>query len=319
VAFLPPLDLLAPVETAQRPVATVPPLAQKGDSRALVAAPYVVDRVRVSSKVQAFVGARLDVLDYEDPANTTERNDTGFNPMFGGSYSPTRTLTLHASWGTASAPPSTQVVGARAPEKSRQAEIGAKLAIPGGKAFATLAVYQLERDNIAIPDASGLSRQVGDQRSRGVELDVSVQPRPGWVTAATYAYTDAKLTSFSELVPLAPPDFVVIDRSGNRAPFAPRHLFSLWTSKTFGGGLGAALGLRCMSDQFVAEDNRHTIGGYATLDAMVSYELRPLRFRLHLKNLTGTEYETRGFGSASAIPARPFEIQARAELGFGKR
>lgn len=120
-------------------------------------------------------------------------------------------------------------------------------------------------------------------------------------------------------MPLQPPDFVVIDRSGNRAPFAPRHLFSLWTSKHFDGGLGLALGLRCLSDQFVAEDNRYTIGGYATLDAMLSYELRRLRFRLHLKNLTGAEYETRGFGSVSAIPARPFEIHARAEIGFGRR
>jgi len=146
-----------------------------------------------------------------------------------------------------------------------------------------------------------------------------MRPSPGWVTTATYAYTDAELTSFSELVPLQPPDFVVIDRSGNRAPFAPRHLFSLWTSKRFDGGLGVALGLRSLSDQFVGEDNRYSIGGYTTLDAMVSYEVRRLRLRLNLRNLTGTEYATRGFGSVSAIPARPFEASLRAELGFGRR
>ncbi len=250
VAFLPPIDLLAPVETAQPPFATVPYLAQKGDSRALVLAPYVVDRLRFSPKLQAFVGARLDVLDYEDPPNATERDDTRFNPMLGLTFSPTTDLALHASWGTASAPPSTQVVGPREPEQSWQAEVGAKLALAGGKASAGLAVYQLERDNIAIPDSTGLSRQTGDQRSRGVEIDLSVKPSPGWVTTASYAYTDAELTSFSELVPLQPPDFVVIDRSGNRAPFAPRHLFSLWTSKRFDGGLGLALGLRSLSDQF---------------------------------------------------------------------
>ena len=319
VAFLPPIDLLAPVETAQPPFATVPFLAQKGDSRALVLAPYVVDRLRFSPKLQAFVGARLDVLDYEDPPNATEREDTRFNPMLGLTFSPTTDLALHASWGTASAPPSTQVVGPREPEQSWQAEVGAKLALAGGKASAGLAVYQLERDNIAIPDSTGLARQTGDQRSRGVEVDLSVQPSPGWVTTATYAYTDAELTSFSELVPLQPPDFVVIDRSGNRAPFAPRHLFSLWTSKRFDGGLGVALGLRSLSDQLVAEDNRYSIGGYTTLDAMVSYEVRRLRLRLNLRNLTGTEYATRGFGSVSAIPARPFEASLRAELGFGRR
>ena len=275
VAFLPPIDLLAPVETAQPPFATVPYLAQKGDSRALVLAPYVVDRLRFSPKLQAFVGARLDVLDYEDPPNATERDDTRFNPMLGLTFSPTTDLALHASWGTASAPPSTQVVGPREPEQSWQAELGAKLALSGGKGSAGVAIYQLERDNIAIPDSTGLSRQTGDQRSRGVEVDLSVKPSPGWVTTASYAYTDAELTSFSELVPLQPPDFVVIDRSGNRAPFAPRHIFSLWTSKRFDGGLGVALGLRSLSDQFVGEDNRYSIAGYTTLDAMVSYESAP--------------------------------------------
>jgi hypothetical protein len=52
---------------------------------------------------------------------------------------------------------------------------------------------------------------------------------------------------------------------------------------------------------------------------MVSYEVRRLRLRLNLRNLTGTEYASRGFGSVSAIPARPFEASLRAELGFGRR
>jgi iron complex outermembrane receptor protein len=224
---------------------------------------------------------------------------------------------MYASWGAATAPPSTQVVGPREPERSRQVEVGAKLALPGGKAFVTLAAYHLERDNIAIPDATGLPQQAGDQRSRGVELDLSVKPRPGWVTTATYAFTDAELTRYSELVPLLPPDFVVVDRSGNTAPFAPQHLLSLWTSKHFASGLGLALGLRCSSEQFVAEDNRYSIGTYARLDAMVSYDVGRARLRLNVRNLTGTQYETRGFGAASAIPARPFEAHARVELGFG--
>jgi iron complex outermembrane receptor protein len=319
VAFLPPVDLLDPVETAQPPFQTVPWLAQAGDSRALVAAPYLVDRVRLSPKVHAFLGARLDVLDYEDAPSGTERDDTAVSPMLGVSFAPARDVSLHASWGAATAPPSTQVVGPREPEESRQLEVGAKLALPSGKAFATLAAYQLERENVAIPDATGVPQQAGDQRSRGVELDLSIQPRTGWVTTASYAFTDAELTRYSELVPLLPPDFVVVDRSGNRAPFAPRHLFSLWTSKRFGSGLGLALGLRCASDQVVAEDNRYAIGGYARLDAMVSYQVRRVRLRLNLRNLTGTEYETRGFGSSSAIPARPFEAHARVEVGFGER
>lgn len=319
VALLPFIDLLEPVETARPPFATVPPLGQKGDARALTLAPYLVDRLRLSPRWQALVGARLDVLDYEDPESATERDDTRVNPMLGLTFSPTSDLALHASWGTGSAPPSTQVVGPREPEESWQAEVGAKLALPGGKATAGLALYHLERSNIAIPDSTGFTRQQGDQRSRGIELDLSVQAVPGWVTTASYAFTDAELTRFAETVPLQPPDFLVVDRSGNRAPFAPRHVLSVWTSRRFDGGLGVALGLRALSEQWIAEDNRYAIDGYATLDAMVSWERRRLRFAVNLRNLTGTEYATRGFGAVSAIPARPFEVHARVDVSLGGR
>jgi iron complex outermembrane receptor protein len=265
------------------------------------------------------VGARLDVLDYEDPVNATTRDATTLNPLLGLVYSPVSDLALHASWGTASAPPSTQVVGPRDPEESRQLEMGAKVTFPGGKGFASVAVYDLKREGIAIPDSTGITRQSGDQRSRGVEVDLSATPAKGWVGRLAYAFTDAELTRFSEIVPMVPPDFVVMDRSGNRAPFAPRHLVSLWTSKRFDSGLGIALGLRAASEQMISEDNRYSIAGYATLDAAVSYEIGRLGLRAHLRNLTGSEYATRGFGAVSAIPARPFEASLHADLRFGRR
>ena len=319
VALLPLLDLLDPVETAELPLFTLPSFGQKGDSRALTVAPYLLDRARLTTKLQALLGARLDVLDYDDPQNATTRDATNPNPFLGLVYSPVADLALHASWGTASAPPSTQVVGPRDPEESRQLELGGKLTFLGGRAFAGAALYHLERDGIGIPDATGITRQAGDQRSRGLEIDLSAEPVKGWATRVAYAFTDAELTRFAETVPLVPPEFVVVDRSGNRAPFAPRHLFSLWTSKRFDQGLGVALGLRSLSAQFVSEDNRYLVAGYTTLDAALSYEVGRLRLRANLRNLTGAQYATRGFGSASAIPARPFEASLHAEMGFGRR
>jgi iron complex outermembrane receptor protein len=313
------MDLLAPVETAEPPIVTIPPYAQAGDSKSFVVSPYLVDRLRFSPKVQAFVGARLDVLDYEDPLNETERDTTRVNPLLGVVFAPVDDLSLHASWGTASAPPSTQVVGPRDPEESWQAEVGAKLTFLGGKGFAGLALYDLRRENIAIPDSTGITRQDGDQRSRGAEVDLSIEPARGWSVQGNYAFTDSELTSFSEIVQLQPPDFFVVDYSGNTAPFAPRHLFGLWVSKRFDLGLGLALGLRHVSDQLIAPDNWAAIDAYTTLNATVSYTRSRWGLRVHFRNLTDTEYETRGFGSASAIPARPFEVRAQLELGFGKR
>ncbi len=319
VGLLPPLDLLDPSETAPPPILPLPQFGLRGDARSRVIAPYVVDRLALSKKLEGFLGARLDALDYEEPQNATERTDTRLNPLLGLVFSPSDVLALHASWGTAFAPPSSLVVGPREPEQSRQLEAGAKLKFRGGRAFVSMAAYQLERDNIAIPDSRGFIRQNGDQRSRGVELDLSSEVAEGWLAYATYAFTDAELLRFSEIVPLQPPAFVVLDHTGNSAAFAPRHLFGLWTSRRLGGGFGLSLGLRAMSDQFISEDNRYWIDGYATLDAGVFYESKPARFSMSLKNLTGTQFESRGFGSVSAIPARPFELVCRVEFSVGSR
>jgi TonB-dependent siderophore receptor len=321
VAFLPTVDLMNPVEPGPVPIVPIPPLGQAGDSTATVLAPYFIDRMVLSKKWQLTAGGRLDVLDYEDPVNATDRDDTKFNPLGGLLFAPRSDLSFYVSAGTAFAPPSTQVIGPREPETSWQAEVGTKVGFLSGKGLATLAVYNLEKDNIAIPDSTGFARQLGDQRSRGVELELSAEPAKGWVTYASYAFNDAKLTHFAEIVQtgLGPADFVVVDRSGNRAPFAPRHLGNLWTSRQFENGLGLAAGLRFVSSQFISENNQNEIESYVTVDAAVSYRVGRLRAAVNLKNLTGTEYETRGFGSVSAIPARPFEVLGRIELLFGGR
>lgn len=319
VAFLPPIDLLQPVELIPPPVVTIPSFGLAGNARGIVLAPYLLDRVALSKKWRLTAGARLDTLNYDDPRTATSRDVTKVDPVAGLTYSPRSDVSLYVSGGTAFAPPSTQVVGPREPETGWQAEAGAKLGFLEGKGLATVAAYNLQKNNIAIPDSTGRTRQLGDQRSRGVELELSAQPAKGWVAYATYAFTDAKLTRFSELVSLAPPAFLYFDRSGNRAPFAPRHLATVWTSRQFERGLGLAAGLRFVSSQFISEDNQHAIDGYVTLDAAVSYRVGRIRAAVNLKNLTGTEYETRGFGNVSVIPARPFEVLARVELGFGSR
>jgi iron complex outermembrane receptor protein len=233
-------------------------------------------------------------------------------------FSPTESLSLHLSGGSAFAPPSTQVVGPREPETSQQVELGAKLEFLKGKAFLGGSLYALKRENIAIPDSTGLVKQDGDQRSRGFELDFTAEPSKGFVTYVSYAYTDSELTRFADSV-FTGTGVLVFDRSGNTAPFAPRNLLSVWLSREFGNGLGVAAGLRGVSQQFVGEDNRYTIDGYATLDAALSYRRGRARFAVNFKNITGTEYETRGFGGVSAIPARPFEVLGRIDLGLGSR
>ena len=62
------------------------------------------------------------------------------------------------------------------------------------------------------------------------------------VAVGAYAFTDAELTRFTELITFGPqlPAFEVVDRSGNAPPFAPRHVGSLWVSRQLASGLTVA-------------------------------------------------------------------------------
>jgi iron complex outermembrane recepter protein len=317
---LPPINLFEPVETAQPPFPPIPGLGLAGEGRSTVVAPYVIDRASLGARWTAVAGARLDRLSYRDEVIGTKRDATRLNPVVGLAFAASPRLSLHANAATAFGPPSSLVVGEREPEEARQLEVGVKRSF-GSKGHASLAVYQLEKDHIAIPDAQGLTREAGDQRSRGLELELSTEPRPGWLAVGAYGFTDAELTRFTELITFGPllPAFQVVDRSGNAPPHAPRHVASLWVSRQLARGLTLGAGARYVSSQFVAVDNEFALDSYFLLDAMASYRRGRFKATVNAHNLTDHEYELRGGSAFSVIPGRPFSVTGRLELALGAR
>jgi iron complex outermembrane receptor protein len=318
VAALPNIDLLDPVETTTEPLYILPGQSSAANARTLNFAPYVLDRLTFSQKLQVFLGGRWDTIDYKDPVSDTNRDTSDFSPMLGTVFSLNPDLSFYANTGRSFAPPSSRIVGERQPEESWQVEVGAKKRIPARQGSLTAAFYQLERTNIGIPDESGFTQQIGSQRSRGIELELAVEMPRGWLTLAAYAYNDSVLTEFAESVFTGrQPPFVTLDRSGNRAPFAPKHIFNAWTMRHFANGLGIGGGIRYLSRQFIAPDNAFAIDGYVTLDATLSYQHQNWLLKLNFKNLTNQEYETRGFGNSAVIPADPFAVYANLQFWLG--
>jgi TonB-dependent siderophore receptor len=319
VGFLPEIGLERPIETAQGPVFLIPGQSQSADASSLVISPYVADQIALSDKLQVLVGARFDSIDYEDDVTATSRSFSKVSPTLGVVWTPVAPLSLYANAGRAFAPPSSRVVGERQPEESEQIEAGIKAELWKGKAQATFALYDLKRENVAIPDRTGITRQTGSQRSRGAELELAAEPLPRLRTFFSYAYTDAELTEFAELVLVGfnPPTFATIDRSGNRPAFAPEHLANLWVSRRFANGFGAGIGGRYLSEQFIAEDNAFELESTFTLNAALFYDLGDWSLGLHLENLTEEETFTRGFGSTSVIPAPGLTVQGNLAYRIG--
>jgi TonB-dependent siderophore receptor len=310
VALLPPIDLFNPVETAEPPLFNIPFLSQVADTRAWVLAPYVLDQISFSPKFKLTVGGRFDILDFEDDASGLTRNSSKFSPLAGFNYLPNPGLSFYVSGGQAFAPPSSQAVGDFEPEESTQFEGGVKKQFYDGSVLLTVAVYQLERKNIAIPDETGVTRQVGSQGSRGFELDLAGELAPGMFLTGSYAYTDAVLTEFRESVDFSfgqlPP--IIVDRSGNRPPFAPEHIFNVFLIKEFSTGLSVGVGGQYLSSQYISVDNGFAIDPSLILDASIGYQMEHWRLRLNLKNLTNADYETRGFGATSVLPGNPLAV-----------
>lgn len=318
VGLLPVIDVFDPVEFAVDPPPLVPGLSSAGDSRSLILAPYLIDEITVTDRWRFLLGARYDDIDFEDDVNQSSRSQGKLSPLIGGVFEATENLHLYANYGQSFAPPSPRVIGEAQPEESQQIEAGARQDLLDGRMRLTAAVFEIERQNIAIPDDNGFNQQVGDQRSRGIELELAVEMSRGLHGLLVYGYTDSVLTRFTEsvLVAIAPPTYLTIDRSGNQAAFAPEHLSRFWLSKTFDLGLNLGGGLRYVGNQFIAEDNATELDGYLLVDLAAIYHFRQWRFSLFLKNVTDQEYETRGFGTSSVIPGQPISAAIGIDYRF---
>ncbi|MEH2274129.1 MAG: TonB-dependent receptor [Nostoc sp.] len=100
-------------------------------------------------------------------------------------------------------------------------EVGVKTEFLDGKLAATLAAYQITKQNIIVsdPDNPGFSIEVGEQRSRGIEFDIAGEILPGWKIIGSYTYIDPEITEDTN------PDF-----KGNIPNNVSRNSASLWTT-----------------------------------------------------------------------------------------
>lgn len=318
-SFLPFIGLENPVETAAQPLFPVPGLGSRGDTETTVIAPYLLDTIALGDHWVVSLGGRYDSIEFEDAISGVERDDDHFSPFVGILYAPNARWSLYANVAESFHPPSTTVAASvQEPEEGKQVEVGIKARLFGGAVDAALGAYQLDKEKIAIADAFGFPTQSGDQRSEGVELELAGRHRGGVRWTFAYAWTDSELTRFTEaVVDPSTGQLFVLDFSGNQPAWVPEQTARLWASKPLRGGLTVAGGLRWVGERFVDEDNAVELDGYVTLDASLAYS-RGGRWtaRLRLANLTDEDYEIRGLGAQSVLPADGFNVLGGVQIDF---
>jgi TonB-dependent siderophore receptor len=310
IGLLPPIDLVNPVETTQPPIVFLPGFGFSVDLKVRTLAPYALEVLHLNDRWHLSLGGRLDLIDQKNDVLGLSENESEFSPFLGVLYSPSDQLSLYANYGEGFNPISLGVVNEDPkPEESRGAEVGVKTQTLSGRLRASGALYKLKKNNIAIIDQTGLVAQLGDQESKGAELELSASLMPGLDMLFVYGYTDATLTRFTRRDPFTG---AVLDFSGNDPTWAPKHVFNSWIGKRFENGFGVAGGVRYVGSRFADQANLVRADSYTTLNATLSLEKERWATMLYLNNLTGEEYETRGFDAV--IPAAGFTVQLGVKL-----
>jgi iron complex outermembrane recepter protein len=276
---------------------------------------YLQDQITLAENLKLLLGGRIDIFEERKTDRLTNvdtrQSDTAFSPRVGIVYQPIPPISLYASFARSFAP----TIGISAtgsafqPERGTQYEVGIKADLTS-KLSTTLAFYDLTRTNVttADPNNPNFSVQTGEQRSRGIELDISGEILPGWNIIGGYAYNDARVTK-DNTIPV-----------GNRLFAAPNHSFNLWTTyKIQEGdlqGFGFGLGFYYAGETAGNLANTFVVPSYFRTDAAIFYERDRFRAALNFRNLFNTEYY-RATGSETLVGlGDPFTVQGTLSWKF---
>jgi iron complex outermembrane receptor protein len=279
---------------------------------------YVQDQVTLAENLKLLLGGRFDLFEqtYRDFLADTETNQSGdaFSPRVGIVYQPIEPISLYASYSRSFSPTFGRSFDDSQfqPERGTQYEVGVKADL-NDQLSATLAFYYLTRSNVLTDDTRpgvplGFSIQTGEQRSRGVELNLSGEILPGWKVIGGYAYTDAQITQDNTL-PV-----------GNRLINAPENAFNLWTTYEIQQGtlqgLGFGVGFFFVGDREGDLDNSFQLPSYLRTDAAIFYQRNQFRAALNIRNLFNVDYFEASLNQLRVFPGEPFTVQGTISWEF---
>lgn len=163
------------------------------------------------------------------------------------------------------------------PETGRQYELGLKYEPPGGNSLYTIAAFDLTKQNVT-ESIGAFSRQEGEVRSQGVELEAKTEISRGFILIGSYTWNDVEVTR---------------SNSGNKGntPFrVPEHMASLWADYNIQtgplAGLRIGAGARYVGSTYGDAANSFKVDSYTLVDALVSYPLGKLDASLDGLDLT---------------------------------
>jgi catecholate siderophore receptor len=315
----PSITLYNPVPDLAPTLGTSP--TTNGRFFAQTAAFYVQDLMQLAPQWKLMAGGRFDnfkqSLDQRLPGKPDlGRVDNKWSPRVGLLYQPRTWSTVYASYSRNFDPSGESLNLAAnnaelAPERTVNVEGGAKLSSFGDRLLSTLAVYDLDRNNIKTPNPANPSELIlaGEQRTLGASLSFQGSVTQRWMVYGGYAYQDAVVTKSNA-------SFNGVPFQGKRPYDIPLHSGSVWSTYRFANGWGAGGGVYFNTDSFAYTDNLVELPGYTRLDGTVFYHRRHAEFDAHLSNLTNTRYYDSSHSDLELFPGAPISGTMTARYRF---
>lgn len=305
-----PMDLYNPVYG----VAAVCPAALTTDApaRLTVTGLYAQDQIKFAPGWTALVGLRHDrsknAIDNRVTQKATVQKDQATTFSGGLVYEFSPGWAAYGSYGESFLPVSgTNFAGKPFdPETGQQWEAGIKYEAPGGRLTGALAVYDLTRQNVTTTDPAntGFSVQTGEQRARGIELEVGADLRGGWKASGAYSFTDAKVTRDS--------NGAIVGKPVN---LTPRHTLASWaTYKLPAYPFTVGLGGRWVSKQ--AGPLPFELPAYFVADTSLTYAGGTYKVTAGIKNLFNKAYYAGAINANVVSPAEPRSFTLSGSVFF---
>ncbi|WP_132527956.1 TonB-dependent siderophore receptor [Rhizobium sp. BK376] len=170
------------------------------------------------------------------------------------------------------------------PEKGQQYEAGIKYEPTFIDGLFTASIFQIDRKNVALTDpATFLQRQLGEVRSRGVELEGKVNLDDNWKMLSSYSYTDLTVTEDQ--------DSSIV---GNSPYLVPNSTASLWLQYAVNDGplegLSVGGGVRYQGKSWADQANTLRVPSATLFDAGIKYEKKGWGASLNVSNIFDKEY-----------------------------
>ncbi|MBD2360320.1 TonB-dependent receptor [Anabaena minutissima FACHB-250] len=310
---IPPIDIFNPNYNVTQPA--IPEESTFGyKTRRDTLGIYLQDQITFADNLKLLLGGRFDAFQREEDFGTPEEESlSAFSPRVGIVYQPIEPISLYASYTESFQPDrflGRSVTGTPfKPTRGSQYEVGIKADITE-RLSATLAAFEITKSNVVTSDPNNprFSIQVGEQRSRGIELDIAGEILPGWNIITSYAYTDA-ITSKDNRISV-----------GNRIFNVPEHSASFWTTYEIQQGslqgLGFGLGLYYVGDRFADNENTSTLVSYFRTDSALYYKRDNWRLGLNFRNLFNETYYETSQSRNIIYPGAPFTVIGSFSIQF---